>query len=52
MWGFIFSEGRKLGMKHLWVYVLANLLVGDLLALPLFLYFRVGHLEEARWVPA
>lgn len=39
-------------MKHLWVYVLANLLVGVSLALPLFLYVREGRLEETRGVPA
>ncbi len=35
----------RLGLKHLWVYVAANLLVGLSLALPLFLYFREAALE-------
>jgi hypothetical protein len=46
LWVFIFAEGRRLGMKHLWVYVLSNLVVGVSLALPLFLYFRERKLEH------
>ena len=37
---FVFCEGRRRGMKHLWLYVLCNLAVGVSLALPLFLFFR------------
>lgn len=37
---FIFWEGRRRGMKHLWVYVLCTLLVGVSLGLPLFLFYR------------
>jgi hypothetical protein len=48
LWVFIFSEGPRLGMKHLWVYVLANLTVGVSFALPLFLYFRVGARQLAQ----
>ncbi|WP_272942324.1 DUF2834 domain-containing protein [Paenibacillus elgii] len=33
-------EGKKLGMKRLWVYVIASLTVGVSLALPLFLFMR------------
>ncbi|HEX7997098.1 MAG TPA: DUF2834 domain-containing protein [Pyrinomonadaceae bacterium] len=40
LWLLIFSEGRRRGMKHLWVYVLCTLLVGVSLGLPLFLFFR------------
>jgi len=40
LWIFVFSEGRRLGMRHLWLYVVCNLLVGVSLALPLFLLFR------------
>jgi hypothetical protein len=43
---FIFSEGRRLAMKHLWVYVVCTFLVGVSLALPLFLYVREGHLIQ------
>jgi len=46
LWIFVFSEGRRLGMKHLWLYVLCNLLVGVSLALPLFLLFRERALER------
>ncbi len=40
LWLFVFSEGRRLGMKNLWFFILCNLLVGVSLGLPLFLYFR------------
>ena len=40
LWIFVYSEGRRLGMRRLWVYVLCNLAVGVSLALPLFLLFR------------
>jgi hypothetical protein len=42
LWAFIFSEGRRRGMRHLGVYVAATLTVGVSLALPLFLYVREG----------
>ena len=47
LWVFIFAERRRLGMKHLWVYVLCNLAVGVSLALPLFLHVREGQLQKA-----
>jgi hypothetical protein len=40
VWLFVFSEGRRRGMKRLWLYVVCNLIVGVSLALPLFLFFR------------
>ena len=40
LWIFVFSEGRRLGMRNLWIYIVCNLLVGVSLALPLFLLFR------------
>ncbi|HLL75925.1 MAG TPA: DUF2834 domain-containing protein [Pyrinomonadaceae bacterium] len=40
LWLFVFSEGRRRGMKNLWLYVVCNLAVGVSLALPLFLLFR------------
>ncbi|UHA73306.1 DUF2834 domain-containing protein [Paenibacillus sp. 481] len=40
LWYFILIEEKKLSMKRLWVYVIANLAVGVSLALPLFLYMR------------
>ena len=40
LWLLVFSEGKRLGMKQLWVYIVCNLAIGVSLALPLFLYFR------------
>jgi len=37
LWYFILIEGKKLGMKHLWEYVIVSLTVGVSLAFPLFL---------------
>jgi hypothetical protein len=48
LWLFVFSEGRRRGMKHLWVYVLGTLLVGVSLGLPLFLFFRERKLNAER----
>jgi lysylphosphatidylglycerol synthetase-like protein (DUF2156 family) len=47
---FVASEGRRRGMKRLWVYVLCTLLVGVSLGLPLFLFVRERRLahEENR----
>jgi hypothetical protein len=46
LWIFIFAEGRRLGMRGLWVPVIASLLVGVSLGLPLFLYMRQVHLDK------
>jgi hypothetical protein len=43
---FIPTEGRRLGMKRLWVYVLCTLLVGVSSGLPLFLFFRERRLSR------
>jgi hypothetical protein len=48
LWIFVFSEGSRLGMRRLWVYVMCNLMVGVSLALPLFLLFRERALESER----
>lgn len=45
LWGFVFWEGSRLKMQHLWVYVLSNLLVGVSLGLPLFLLIRQRRLD-------
>ncbi len=37
---YIFTEGRRLKMKGLWLPLLAGILVGVSCALPLFLYLR------------
>lgn len=44
---FVQSEGRRLGMRALWLPTLAVLLVGVSLGLPLFLYLRQLQLDRA-----
>jgi CDP-diglyceride synthetase len=46
LWLFVFSEGRRLRMSNLWLYVICNLAVGVSLALPLFLFFRQRTLQS------
>lgn len=46
-WMFVIFEGRRAGMKSLWVPIAANVVVGLSLGLPLFLYMRERRLEEA-----
>lgn len=48
LWVFVFSEGRRLRMKNLWLYILCNLAVGVSLALPLFLFFREREIKAVR----
>lgn len=43
---FIWCEGRRLVMRHLWLPVLATVLVGVSLGLPLFLYLRQRELDQ------
>ena len=45
LWLFVFSEGRRRGMRYLWVYVICNLAIGVCLALPLFLFVRERKLS-------
>ncbi len=45
---FLIGDGRRNGMTNLWVYVVANLLVGLSLALPLYLYRRTVAVEAKR----
>ncbi len=40
LWVFVFVDGRRLQMRHLWAPILASLAVGVSLGLPLFLYMR------------
>ena len=47
LWLFVFSEGRRLRMSNLWLYVACNLAVGVSLALPLFLFSRERALKRA-----
>jgi hypothetical protein len=45
LWIFVYTEGRRLRMRHLWLYVLCNLAIGVSSALPLFLFFRERKLH-------
>ena len=42
---FVFGEGRRMAIPRLWLPVLATLLVGVSLGLPLFLYLRQRKLD-------
>lgn len=44
---FVFSEGRRRRMKHLWIYVVCTSLIGVSLGLPLFLLFRERSLNTS-----
>jgi membrane associated rhomboid family serine protease len=44
---FVLSEGRRLGLKRLWMPIAALFLVGVSLGLPLFLYQRQRRLDHA-----
>jgi hypothetical protein len=48
LWAFVLIEGRREGIRALWAPIVANLLVGVSLGLPLFLYLRAAR----RDVPA
>jgi hypothetical protein len=43
LWVFVWADGRRAGVKHLWAPIAASLLVGVSLGLPLFLYLRERH---------
>jgi hypothetical protein len=47
LWTLVVVEGRRAGMRHLWVPVAANLAVGVSLGLPLFLYMREKRLAQS-----
>jgi hypothetical protein len=40
LWVFVFVEGRRRKLRHLWLPVVGSLVVGVSLGLPLFLYMR------------
>ena len=44
LWVLTLVESRRLGMRHAWAPIAANLLVGVSLGLPLFLYMRERRL--------
>ena len=45
LWVFIAFDAARIGMKHRWVPVVASLVVGVSLALPLFLYMRESAMD-------
>lgn len=45
LWTFVLFEGSRLGLRHRWAPVVATLLVGVSLGLPLFLYLREARAE-------
>jgi len=47
-----YIEGKRLGMKKLWIYGLATVLVGPSLGLPLFLYVRSQRLNRLNRPPS
>jgi hypothetical protein len=50
LWVLVLTEGRRIGVKHLWSPIVANLIVGVSLGLPLFLYLREKVLANQRQV--
>jgi len=46
LWVLVLTEGRRQKMKHLWTYIVCNLLVGVSLGLPLFLFMRERRLAR------
>jgi hypothetical protein len=44
---FVFAEGRRAAIPHLWIPVVATLLVGVSLGFPLFLYLRQRNLDAS-----
>ena len=48
LWVFVLVDGRRDGVTRLWAPIVANLVVGVSLGLPLFLYLRERQLEVSR----
>lgn len=49
--GFIVAEGRRLAMRAWWLPVAGTCLVGVSFGLPLFLWLRERHREQAEETP-
>jgi hypothetical protein len=47
LWVMVSVEGRRAGLGYRWLPIVANLVVGVSLALPLFLYMREARRELA-----
>lgn len=48
LFGFVFADGRRAGVKWLWAPVVGTLCVGVSFGLPLFLFLRERTRSEAR----
>jgi len=46
-WPFLVVEARRLAIRHVWLFIIANILIGLSFALPAFLYVREGRLRRA-----
>jgi len=46
LWTLVLVEGRRIGVRNLWLPIAANLAVGVSLGLPLFLYLRERRLRS------
>lgn len=49
---FLRREGKRIGVRHLWLPIAGTLTVGVSLGFPLFLYLREGALERAGYTEA
>ena len=47
LWLFVYFEGRRASVRYRWAPVLATIVVGVSLGLPLFLYLRELQLERS-----
>jgi hypothetical protein len=45
-WIIITTEGHRLGIRHLWLPIIATGVVGASLGLPLFFYLRQLHMDR------
>ena len=45
-WPFLIVESRRLGIRHWWLFIATNILIGLSFALPAFLYGRERHLSR------
>jgi hypothetical protein len=48
LWIFVYFEGRRSRVRHLWAPILASLTVGISLGLPLFLYLREARIDQGQ----
>ncbi|MEQ1515494.1 MAG: DUF2834 domain-containing protein [Usitatibacteraceae bacterium] len=47
-WPFVIVESRRLSIRHAWLFILANVLIGLSFALPAFLYARERRMSNER----